>query len=1390
MPNLHQLVRQGRDDYETLSRNYQGFQQDKKNYEDMNLKPKDRIKDALSEISGLNQDYFDPDEWDRDALEFAVKSASQRITRRIQPSVRQTASQLREGISEIPLEVIKDNWKVEASHIAYKKGMQAAQEHLNSRFPQFQIEQQLSNEHGLVIRDTVNQETHLAFRGTEPGYNPSSKYTGGRFGKLGGLVPGLTDIAQDARILLGFGQTGGLMSDALHTAQLATDKFGSIHSVSGYSLGGAKAAHVANHFNIPRIRYFNPFFGAAPTASSTHLGLAPTSNYNINQTIHDVWRTTTDLPSTSHPIITRRVANSMVNSIEPQALTTGNTFGAGLPTQTGYFPEAGRSGTFQRFNPTDVRQTGLYGHDPLGLGDSHSRRHFADDPRYRGYNMRDAFEAHPYVPHSVPEFRTRLAAIEAIEAGETYTEFIERHNLEGGQHGGTDTIIEDGRPKLTGGRVGKGGGYWTIWEDEHRAIGKPLNYTAEEIDFLNRNPNTENYQMKIAPPESAEFRALDAEGRQAHLRSIFTDPADMPTGGLEAHQNQIDMQRAALIGAEESIENIGRWATIAKAFKSGGLNVVNLGVGGLGGLAGVGLINAIDPTNSIPTELRQTLTGAAGGVGSEVFLSRLRGIKLATNLRNLGAASGVGAVAMGGGLAVEEAVHALLDFIPGADEGAKFVASQTAGGAASGALFGSQVVQQASMKAAQLLGQVASPAIRVAAQAVAPLAEGIGSAAGTVGSAITEGVAGASSAISSALGTTATAAGEAIVGTELTAVGAGIAETAGLSSAVGVAGETALGATGIIDALGAVETTAATIGEFAGMAEAGALTAEAGLVGAGEIGAIAGAELAGAELAGVAGAVGGELAAGEIGALAAGEVAAMALGETAAIEAGVVAGEVGLSAAGAFATAETAGLAAAPETFGTSIIAATVIGGLTALGIGLASWFGGHSEPERGPSQFVLAPHYLTGTPNARYDHIVGTDPRIRALYAWYNRDTDPSNPDIARQLERATEQIIDTLAEEGKVPQYYADNYNASLIEIPGDQPLDDYVIRARDETPREREARTQPLVAARRNFEEGPMWNRLIDDRMSPDFANEMENPNPNERYHRYLLNQAIIRMFDDMSDPNFDYYVPDETDASTMGSGYSWLYEVLRGERAIPQYDIDTGELDFTTHSISQARNQRQVAPNETRESYDAQMVQEHRDRIETGQESGQDPSVIQAIEADPAYQELIHEEVADVEYQRQLINNRIAHIIQEGAIDEEEGQVSAHERYFSEIASYGTGYLPQMNPTTGQWEQVRWEERHDHFGEPLVRRVPHNNAETAHHKQHRIEQEDKEKKMKEKHQIRDQQSKHRQRQPTHIQPTSYETAKRADNARRDINAHYYDRMRQQANLDRLNKRINPN
>ena len=444
-------------------------------------------------------------------------------------------------------------------------------------------------------------------------------------------------------------------------------------------------------------------------------------------------------------------------------------------------------------------------------------------------------------------------------------------------------------PKLTGGRVGKGGGYWTIWEDEHRAIGKPLNYTAEEIDFLNRNPNTENYQMKIAPPESAEFRALDAEGRQAHLRSIFTDPADMPTGGLEAHQNQIDMQRAALIGAEESIENIGRWATIAKAFKSGGLNVVNLGVGGLGGLAGVGLINAIDPTNSIPTELRQTLTGAAGGVGSEVFLSRLRGIKLATNLRNLGAASGVGAVAMGGGLAVEEAVHALLDFIPDADEGAKFVVSQTAGGAASGALFGSQAVQQASMKAAQLLGQVASPAIRVAAQAVAPLAEGIGSAAGTVGSAITEGVAGASSAISSALGTTATAAGEAIVGTELTAVGAGIAETAGLSSAVGVAGETALGATGIIDALGAVETTAATIGEFAGMAEAGALTAEAGLVGAGEIGAIAGAELAGAELAGVAGAVGGELAAGEIGALAAGEVAAMALGETAAIEAGVVA---------------------------------------------------------------------------------------------------------------------------------------------------------------------------------------------------------------------------------------------------------------------------------------------------------------------------------------------------------------------------------------------------------------------------------------------------------------------------------------------------------------------
>ena len=315
--------------------------------------------------------------------------------------------------SEIPLAVVKDMYKVNASHIAFNEGFGPAQEFMNTRFPELQIQPHLSDEDGLIFRDIQKNETHIGLRGTEVKYN--KMYAQGKFGRLGGIRHAVQDLGQDARLFAGVGQRGALMRRTIELGQRAVDAFGHIDSVSGYSLGAARGAHLANAFDIPLVRYFNPYFGTIPVVSKTHLGIAPRTPYNINETYHDIWRTTTDLPSVSHPVISSRVQNVGVNVIEPQPIYVGYDDQTYRPATTPreaarfnpefqdpYFEGVRADQPIQRFNPQQLRRFGAYGHDPIGLGTSHARHHFLDDPALQGWDQMTAQSTRPGAKPALP----------------------------------------------------------------------------------------------------------------------------------------------------------------------------------------------------------------------------------------------------------------------------------------------------------------------------------------------------------------------------------------------------------------------------------------------------------------------------------------------------------------------------------------------------------------------------------------------------------------------------------------------------------------------------------------------------------------------------------------------------------------------------------------------------------------------------------------------------------------------------------------------------------------------------------------------------------------------------------------------------------------------------
>ena len=504
------------------------------------------------------------------------------------------------------------------------------------------------------------------------------------------------------------------------------------------------------------------------------------------------------------------------------------------------------------------------------------------------------------------------------------------------------------------------------------------------------------------------------------------------------------------------------------------------------------------------------------------------------------------------------------------------------------------------------------------------------------------------------------------------------------------------GSKAIYKALGADETSAEVASQFtAGSAAGGLMTTRTALgasraVGQG-VSAVANTARAAAAPIGTALS---ESAAGvavrTAGSAALGAVERSAIGGVARAAAGMAA----RSAIGAAVTtgAEMLGITAMASEVGTvmggpvGFVAGAVIGGLIQGFIALGQALQPHT-------QYGLQPHYLTGTPEAEYEHLLGNDPRVRELFRQFNHDADYGDHK-KNQLSQWVAGIAQQMATEGKIPQEYVDELNrvgVGLIEQQGrtwegkDDGTEDFMVYARHEDHFEHIQRTDPARWERYVYDTSDLANRLTDPDHAPEYVQEMNNPNPNPRRHYWLLNQAIIayvnrRTTGDLGVSSIDDYNKSLHEDWETYFAHGPYWDMLNGDQPLPYYDENGTFHNAGSIQGGKTYQEIQAMPEILQhQDWDWEMNR----RIDAG-EVGYDANLLNMIEHDLVYHNLMNEEVpqAFIQTQQLAINQRIREIVQEST--ETQAEMATN------IMEYGTGILPQIDLATGTWytHGIRW------------------------------------------------------------------------------------------------------
>ena len=189
--------------------------------------------------------------------------------------------------NSLPENVMEDA-KLAKVSTTYYKNKDAGQQYLEQAglADKYEIDNQLSNDKGVVVVNKKTGKVKIAYRGTDKS--------------------NLNDLEADARIAVGSEASHNHFTDAREQMKATIDKYGfdNVERVVGYSLGGTKSYTMGKAFKIPS-RSFNPFIA----------GNNLTDSENFNSEEHEIWRTQDDIASFAAPRIEGR-NNTSINVVE------------------------------------------------------------------------------------------------------------------------------------------------------------------------------------------------------------------------------------------------------------------------------------------------------------------------------------------------------------------------------------------------------------------------------------------------------------------------------------------------------------------------------------------------------------------------------------------------------------------------------------------------------------------------------------------------------------------------------------------------------------------------------------------------------------------------------------------------------------------------------------------------------------------------------------------------------------------------------------------------------------------------------------------------------------------------------------------------------------------
>ena len=271
-------------------------------FEDLELQKLNNLVDTFSQSESAK--YGEEVRYIKYLLTLLKKQKSQKQTKQKKQEEKKTQKKVKDSLANLlktysikkptdktmdslPENVMEDA-KLAKVSTNYYKDKNAGQQYLEDSglANKYEIDNQLSNDKGVVVVNKKTGKAKIAFRGTDKS--------------------NLNDLEADARIAVGSEASHNHFTEAREQMKATIDKYGfdNVERVVGYSLGGTKSYTMGKAFKIPS-RSFNPFI------AGTNL----TDGENFNNEEHEIFRTQDDIASFAAQRIDGR-NNTSINVVE------------------------------------------------------------------------------------------------------------------------------------------------------------------------------------------------------------------------------------------------------------------------------------------------------------------------------------------------------------------------------------------------------------------------------------------------------------------------------------------------------------------------------------------------------------------------------------------------------------------------------------------------------------------------------------------------------------------------------------------------------------------------------------------------------------------------------------------------------------------------------------------------------------------------------------------------------------------------------------------------------------------------------------------------------------------------------------------------------------------